>query len=262
MRRIAARRDAMTQIGKDDKSMERTQRIYARVAGFLFLWLIITGLAGAITISHIKGSGTFVETARRIASAERLYRLALSSELLETLSALLLAFALYATLKPVNKLLAQLGMYWRVAESFIGCVGMVFGYAELRLYTSQSVALTGADHAQALVDMTHFAGNATYNMAALCFSIGSLLFFYLFLKSRYIPAMLSAFGMFASVVVTVICFGNLIFPEYARKLQYGWAPMAVAEVATGVWLMLSALKTEARTGQPSAQPATMGRQQV
>ena len=30
---------------------------YTRLAGFLFLWLIITGLAGALTISHIAMAG-------------------------------------------------------------------------------------------------------------------------------------------------------------------------------------------------------------
>ena len=38
----------MTQIRMEDSSAERTQRIYARVAGFLFLWLIISGLAIAV----------------------------------------------------------------------------------------------------------------------------------------------------------------------------------------------------------------------
>ncbi|PYQ56894.1 MAG: DUF4386 domain-containing protein, partial [Acidobacteria bacterium] len=75
------------------------------------------------------------------------------------------------------------------------------------------------------------------------FSIGSLLFFYLFFKSTYIPRILSAFGVFASVVVTIMCFGSLIFPERESTLQYGWAPMAVAEVTTGLWLMLFAVKT-------------------
>ena len=45
---------------------EKTQRMYARLAGFLFLWLIITGLAGMLTISHIVRSGTFAETAKRV----------------------------------------------------------------------------------------------------------------------------------------------------------------------------------------------------
>src|SRR5229473_6744451 len=115
---------------------EKSQIRYARLAGFMFLWLIITGLAGALTISHIVGSGTFAETATRVVASEHLYRLALSSELVETLSAVLLAFALYVTLKPVDKLLAQIAMYWRLGESFIGGAGMIVGFLRLHLYSS------------------------------------------------------------------------------------------------------------------------------
>lgn len=128
MRGTAHRGDPMTQIGTEHSSTKRMQRIYARVAGFLYLWLIITGLAGTLAISHIVGSGTFAETAERVVASEHVYRLALSSELIETLSAVLLAFALYVALKPVDKLLAQIAMYWRLGESFIGSVGMIFGY--------------------------------------------------------------------------------------------------------------------------------------
>ena len=115
---------------------ERSQTRYARLAGFLFLWLIITGLAGEITISHIVGTGTFPEIAKRVVASEHLYRVALSSSLIETLSATLLAFALYVTLKPVDQLLAQVAMYWRLGESFIGGAGMIFGFVKLGLYTS------------------------------------------------------------------------------------------------------------------------------
>src|ERR1017187_5645955 len=128
MRQAAARSDAMAQIGTEYSSTERTQRIYARLAGFLFLWLIITGLAGALTISRITGSGTFAETAKRVVASEHLYRVALSSELIETLSTVLLAFALYVTLKPIDRLLAQVAMYCRLGEAFIGGAGMIFGF--------------------------------------------------------------------------------------------------------------------------------------
>src|SRR5713226_144371 len=116
--------------------VEKSQMRYARLAGFMFLWLIITGLAGALTVSHIVGSGTFAETATRVVSSEHLYRLALSSELIETFSAMLLRFTLYATLKPVDRLLVHIAMYWRFGASFIGCVGMIFGFLTLHLYTS------------------------------------------------------------------------------------------------------------------------------
>jgi len=185
----------MTPIRMEGSSTERTQRIYARVAGFLYLWLIITGLAGTLTISHIVGSGTFAETAKRVVASEHLYRVALSSELIETLSAVLLAFALYVTLTPVDKLLAQIAMYWRLGESFIGGAGMILGFPRLSLYTSpQSLGALGTDQSQALVDLTGHAGFAAYNISAIFFSIGSILFSYLFFKSRYIPRILSALG--------------------------------------------------------------------
>src|SRR5213075_181061 len=97
---------------------------YARLAGFLYLWLIITGLTGALTASRIVGSGTFAESAKRVTASATLYRAAVSTELIETLSALLLAFALYATLRPADELLARLGMYFRMSESIIGGVGI------------------------------------------------------------------------------------------------------------------------------------------
>jgi hypothetical protein len=68
---------------------------------------------------------------------------------------------------------------------------------------------------------------------------------------------LAALGVFASVIVTLICFGSLIFPEHAATLQYGWAPMAIAEVTTGIWLILFAVKTDARSDQQSARPAVI-----
>ena len=247
----------MKPIGMED-SAERTQRTYARVAGFLLIWLIITGLAGALTISHIVESGTFAEAAKRVIASEHLYRVALCSELVETLSAVLLTFALYVTLKPVDALLAQIAMYWRLGEAFIGGVGMIFGFVRLGLYRSpQSIGASGTDPSQTLLDLTGNAGFASYNISAIFFSIGSILFFYLFFKSRYIPGILSAFGVFASVVVTIMCFGSLIFPERAAALQYGWAPMAIAEVTTGFWLMLFAVKTQAHRDQQSARPAVI-----
>lgn len=165
----------MTQTAMPDSSTERTQRIYARVAGFLFLWLIITGLAGAITISHIAGAGTFAETVERVVASERLYRLALASELIETLSALLLAFALYVTLKPVNKLLAQMAMYWRFGESFIGCLAIIFGFVRLGLYGStQPFGALARDQSQAFVDLTRQVAGAAGSVDVLCFGIGSM----------------------------------------------------------------------------------------
>lgn len=106
----------------DNAEAGKAQRTYARLAGILFLGVILIALVGGSILSRVAGSGTFAETAARIAASERLYRVALSTVLIATLSSTLLAFALYATLRPVNRLLAQLAMIFSLNDSFLALI--------------------------------------------------------------------------------------------------------------------------------------------
>lgn len=194
-----------------------------------------------------------------MAASEYLYRAALCSELVESVSIVLLAFALFVTLKPVDKRLAQIALYFKLGESFISGVMMILGFLMLQLYTSpQSLGAFATVQTQALVDLTGHATADAFNIQAIFFSIGSTLFFFLFFKSRYLPRVLSASGVLASICVTVVCFATLVFPEHAATLQYGWAPIGVVELISGFWLMIAAVKTQPGHLQPSAQPAGAG----
>ena len=215
----------------------RTQRFCARMAGFLLLWLIVTGIAGMWITSAVAGSGGFVEEAKRVGASEHLYRAGLAVGLLEPLCTVALAVALYVVLKPVNRTVALFAMGWRLGEAFIGGTEGVLGYVKLHLYLSP--AALGAGQSQALLDLVGRAGSTMTDIGAIFFSVGSTLFYALFLQSGYIPRWLAGLGVFASGVVTLICFGVLVFPEYGGALQYGWAPMAIAEVLTGFWLMFA-----------------------
>ena len=231
----------------DHAAAERTQRIYARVAGALLLWLIITGLGGGVITSQIAGSGTFEEIARRIAASERFYRVALSIQVIEILSAVPFALAMYATLKPVNQFLAQLAMIFSLQDTFLAAVVRMSGFVRLRLYTLSQT--TGGDtiSAQALNDLMRSIAGAAENIGGILFGIALLLFFYLFFKSRYIPRILSALGFFASVTWAGLYFAGLVFPEQRMLFGYICLPlMGVAVVATGFWLMLFAIKNQGR----------------
>ena len=237
------------------------RRVYARLAGFLFLWLIVTGLAGMLITSHVAGAGTFTfaETAKRIAASQHLYRFGIVIGLLEPLSTVLLAFALYVTLERVDRHLAQLAMCFRLGESFIGGAGAIGALVTLHVYDSPQLASAlGTAQSQALVSLIGHAGSAASNVSAMFFGAGSTLFYFLFFKSNYMPRILSVLGIFASVVVLLMLFGVTIFPEYAAELLYGWAPMAIAEVATGIWLMVFAVRSgTGRAAAVSAQPGVV-----
>jgi hypothetical protein len=218
--------------------LNQAQRTYARLAGILFVGAIIVAIGGGAILSNIAGNGTFLETAARIAASERLYRVALSSALIVTLSSVLLAFALYVTLKPVNSLLAQLGMIFSLADSFLALVVRMCGFVRLHLYISVRGATAGSITGEPLSDLIRTIAGTTENIGGISFGIGSCFFFYLFFKSRYIPRPISALGLVASVIWTGLYFASLVFPEHHALFQYiCFPPMALAEIVTGFYLI-------------------------
>lgn len=192
--------------------IDRSQQKAAKVAGSMFLCLIFLYFAEQLITSHI-GS----VTAKRITE--------LSIDLIYIACAVLLAVALYKALEPVNKKLAGIAMFWRLGESFIVVTMMIFNF-EGKAYT------------------------VGFYISAILFSIGSLLFFYLFFKSKYIPETISVLGIFASVMVTLIGFAILIFPDRSGVIQLGWIPIFIAEISLGFWLLLKGLRP-ARQTQPN-----------
>jgi hypothetical protein len=236
--------------------VNQAQRTYARLAGILMLGAIVIAIGGGVILSNIAGNGNFAETAARIAASERLYRLALSSVLIVTLSSTLLAFALYATLKPVNSLLAQLGMIFTLGDSFLALIVRMCSFVRLHLYTSAPNPGTASISGELLSDLIRTIAGTTENIGGISFGLGSCLFFYLFFTSRYIPRVISVLGLFASVIWTALYFASLVFPERHALLQYiCFPPMALAEVVTGFYLMLFAVRKESKTPTAPASSA-------
>ncbi len=134
-------------------------------------------------------------------------------------------------------------MYWRLGEAFIGGAASIMVFAQLNLFTDPKyLDMLGADKLQMVIGMINGAAFASFNITTTFFSAGSTLFFYLFLKSRSIPVILSAFGIFASLVVLLTSLANLVFPEYADVIRFGWAPIFLSEITTGIWLLVRGVK--------------------
>ena len=59
---------------------EKSQNQYARLAGFMFLFVIVVDLLGLFITARVAGSGNFAETAHKIVASEMLFRIGLSCE--------------------------------------------------------------------------------------------------------------------------------------------------------------------------------------
>ncbi len=179
--------------------INQSQQNAAKIARAMFLFLILLFFAQQLITSQID-----VATAKKI--------IELSIDVIYIINAFLLAITLYITLKPVNQKLALTAMFWRLAETFAVVIMMLF-------------SIEGKAH------------TVGFNISEILFSIGSLIFYYLFFQSKYIPQIISLFGLFASVLVTLVGFIILIYPDVPTIIQFGWIPMIIAEITTGLWLL-------------------------
>jgi hypothetical protein len=209
----------------------------------MFLIVLAASVAGLVLSAAVAGSGTFDERTQRIIESEGLYRVALVCSLGGSLSTILLATGLYVAVKPVDGNLAMMALLFRTGESVIGAVGIVISFAVLQM----SLAVRDADafdtnQLGALASL--FSAGASTEIAAIFFSLGSTVFFYVFLRSTYIPKALSAWGLFASLCYAALWFARLILPESSGLVVYGSLPILIAELSTGFWLLIKGIDTK------------------
>jgi len=216
---------------------------YARLAGVMYFFTAFD-LTGVVIISRITGTGTFLATAHSIAASETLYRIGILFGLIGDLSTILLAIALYAILKPVDGILAMTALLFRLAESAIGGVVVVLGFADLQIYLdANSASALSANQLGVLADLMSRTSAAGTDVSVVCFSIGSAIFFYLFLRSGYIPRALALWGLLGSLLCTIAFSGSLLAPQSSDLLRgIGALPIGIAEPVVGLWLLIRGIR--------------------
>lgn len=221
--------------------IDESQRKAARIAGFLYLLAIAIAVFVQYDVrSRLIVPGSAAKTAASIMASERLFRLGIILELITFAAVIALAVALYVILKPVNRGLALLALLWRLVENATLVVMTFTSLNALQLLTPDSnLRPFDADRLQALAILSVWAHDDQYTVGLIFFGLGSTVFSYLFFKSRYIPRVLAAWGVFSSLLTTVSAFAFILFPNLANWAAPGcWAPILIFELAAGLWLLL------------------------
>src|SRR2546428_10615707 len=227
-----------------------TRRANARLAGFMFLFYIATGitsmvLAGRAT-SGAEGTAAMLASMAQHATTVRLNVLL---PLLTFVDAVVLAVALYALTRDVDRDIALLALCCRVTEGVIGAMAAVRNLGQL----SFAIASTGAGApdaptAQALGTLLLKEGGGYTLIAATCFAVGSTLYSYLFLRARSIPVLLAWLGVVGSILLLVGLLLRLGGFPLGPVTYLMWIPIAVFEVTPPLWLLI---KGVAKPGAPT-----------
>ena len=132
-------------------TVNESQRKAAQIAGLMYLFtIIIANLVEFYVRGRLIVPGDAVQTAKNIAASTGLFRLGVAGDLAVLVCDVILIVALYILLKPVNRNLALLAVFWRV----VGCSMAAADVAEALRYLKEG-------HAQGKVVITVEHNNHT-----------------------------------------------------------------------------------------------------
>jgi uncharacterized protein DUF4386 len=226
------------------RAIEPAQQAAARVVGFLYLFTMATAVfAESFVRGQLIVPGDALQTAEKVAASERLFRLAIVGDLITVVGVVVLLWALHVVLAPIQKHLALLAAFLRLAENSIAAAGVFASLMALRLLNSPDY-LRAFDTKQLHVLTRLFIGGhgAGLQIAFVFLGCGSTVFSYLWFKSRYIPRAIAVWGMFSSLALSIVTLTIMVFPGLGALGLIYMLPMGVYEVGLGLWLLVRGIR--------------------
>jgi Domain of unknown function (DUF4386) len=212
-----------------------THTTNARLAGFMFLFYIATGIAGAVLFNQATGGETTAAKIASIAAHVPQMRLSIVFTLITIFNAFILGVALYTLTRAKDPDLALLALACRIGEGVINAISSIAMLMALWLAIG---AVHDAAAANWAGDLLLKVQAASLTVSATLFAVGSTLFSYLFLRAKSIPTWLAWLGLLGSIllVITLPLEGiRLIGGSVAGLI---WLPALVFEVTLGLWLLI------------------------
>ena len=213
-----------------------------RVLGAFFLIVAVTSMLSMFLFDSIVGTGSISDSMIDISNNLMQIRISILVDVICSIAIVFLGVLLYITLKKQNKniALAALGLF--IVESALLAVSKISHYSLFNL--SQEFVKAGAP------ESSYFQTSATlllsdakfaYSIHLLVFAIGALMFYYLFLKSKYIPLVFPAVGL---ITVSLILIGTIIVLLFDLTIIEIFAPYILFEFAIGIWLIVKGFRPQ------------------
>ena len=229
-----------------NQTTDISRRKAAKVAGLgLIIMLIPAVFANYFVFSSLVVPEDAASTASNITASEGLFRAGIVSWLIVLILDVVVAWALYVFLKPVNKSISLLAAWFRLIYTAIGGITLLSLVFVL-------VLLSGAEYLTVFeTSQLHALVMQFFNGYDYGFAIGMFFFFlhlgilgYLVYKSGSIPRILGVLLIVASFSYLTIGIGKLLIPNYPEIITtVASAPGAIGEIAFALWLLIKGSKT-------------------
>ncbi len=225
-----------------------TQHKAARVAGIGYLIIIIAGiLANFFVLESLIVQDNAAATANNILANETLFRMGIFSFIVMVIADIIVAWALYIFLKPVNKDLSLLAAWLRLVNSTIFAIALYNLFSVLHILSGADY-LTAFNSNQLQAQVMNFLDSFNYTWLIGLIFFGMHLYFlaYLIIKSDYIPKILGVLLFIASVGYLADSFASFLLPNYKNYqeifLLIVLVPGIIGELSFCLWLLIKGNK--------------------
>jgi hypothetical protein len=213
----------------------------ALVAGFgLLLMAILAPIANFGVFETLIVPGDATATADNIMASPGLFRTGIFVFLIVAILDVVVAWALYILLKPVNKSLSLLAAWLRVVYAAIFVSALSQPLIVLQLLNGSEylkVFETNQLHVQVLLSLNAFIDE--WNMGLVIFGLHLLVLGYLAFKSGYIPKILGILVIIAGLGYLIDNLGKLLSPNYNVTIAMF---TFIGEVLLIFWLLWKGIK--------------------
>jgi hypothetical protein len=227
------------------RDISPAQHTAARVIGILYPIQMATGIFGEVFArGPLIVSGDPTKTADNIIASEQLFRLSVAGDLITYILVMVLTWAFYVLLRPVNRHLALLGAFFRLSELAVLCMATVNSLVVLRLLSGAAYLKTfDVSQLHSLVMLAYNTQGLTMSVGFILLGLGSSLFAYLLLRSRYVPKAFAVLGVFSSLLLALGSLAIIVFPGLSVIGMSYMMPMGLYEVGLGFWLLIKGITT-------------------
>ncbi|MDQ6763659.1 MAG: DUF4386 domain-containing protein [Bacteroidota bacterium] len=229
-----------------------SNKLTARVAGLLYLIVVLTGIFGlAYLPSKLIIWNNSSATFHNIVSSELLFQLGIVSELICWVLFLILPLVLYKLLCPVNKTYAILMVILAVVQVPISFINLLNKFAVLSLVSGANYLKAVANEqlqAQVLFYLDLYNKGNLINQ--IFWGLWLFPFGYLVFKSKFLPKILGIFLMAGCFGYLIDFVGSFFLPHYNETIisSYITLPASIGEIGICLWLLVIGVKNKATAG--------------
>ncbi len=239
----------LASVCEGEVELQATRRT-ARVAGFLYLIVVVTGIFSiAYVPSQLEVPGDGAATFSKIVASETLFRSGVVAGYVCYTAFLLLPLVLYKLLAPVSKQAAIYMAVLAIASVPISFVNLLHKVDIITLINRPVSLPPSVIHQEIAIALAAYSSGLL--VSKIFWGLWLLPFGYLVFKSQFLPKILGLLLMAGCVGYVVGFLGGMLIPNYGSTVIAPYVPLpaTLGEIGTCLWLLIVGVRVRAATSR-------------